>query len=105
MAFSNDSVVSDILEILGMKNIVLNTNIKRPIISNEFILKNNPDVIILGIQANNIDELLKLNPLLKNTNAYKNNQIYFYKNTHVLLRLSPVIIERIEDFKNSIKVK
>lgn len=65
MAFSNDSVVSDILEILGMKNIVLNTNIKRPIISNEFILKNNPDVIILGIQANNIDELLKLNPLLK----------------------------------------
>lgn len=105
MAFSKDSVIYDIFEILGIKNLELDTNIKKPIISNEFILKNNPDIIILGISANNINDLIKLNPFIKYTNAYKNNQIYFYKNTHILLRLSPMITKRIQDFKDDIKLK
>lgn len=105
MAFTKDSAIYDIFEILGIKNLELNTNIKRPIISNEFILKNDPDIIILGINANDIKELLTFNPFIKHTKAYKNNQIYFYKNTHILLRLSPMITERIQDFKDNIKLK
>lgn len=105
MAFAKDSIIYDIFEILGIKNLELDTNIKRPIVSNEFILKNNPDIIILGISANNINDLIKLNPFIKHTNAYKNNQIYFYKNTHTLLRLSPMITKRIQDFKTNIKLK
>lgn len=105
MAFTKDSPIYDIFEILGIKNLEFDTNIKRPIISNEFILKNDPDMIILGISANDVNELIKLNPFIKHTKAYKNNQIYFYKNTHILLRLSPMITKRIQDFKDDIKLK
>ncbi|MBZ7944907.1 ABC transporter substrate-binding protein [Campylobacter sp. RM10532] len=98
MAFSDNSLIADILKLIGIKNLSPKSNIARPIISEEYILKQNPDLLIFGINATE-KNLLNNNSLLKNTKAVKKNQIYTYKNTYLLLRLSPKIIDRIEEFK------
>ena len=101
MAFNDTSLIAEILKIIGIENKGPKTNVARPVISSEFILKQNPDIIVLGISADkkNLDE----NSLLKNAKAIKQNQVYTNKNTHILLRLSPKIVDRIKEFKNNLK--
>ncbi|RDU65124.1 ABC transporter substrate-binding protein [Helicobacter sp. MIT 14-3879] len=103
MAFSNNSLIADILKIIGVKNLSPDSDIKRPIITSEYILKANPEILLLGIEANNIENLLSYNPILKNITATKNNNILIYKNTLPLMRLSPNIIDSIKDLKSFIK--
>lgn len=103
MAFSDNSLVADILRILGIKNLTVKSEIQRPIISSEFILKQDPDMIILGITVEDSKELIKQNQVLQNTKAYKNGHIFSYDKTHSLLRLSPTMIDRIKEFKQVLK--
>lgn len=103
MAFSDNSLIADILRILGIKNLTVKSEIQRPIISSEFILKQDPDMIILGISIEDSKELIKQNEVFKNTKAYKNGQIFSYDKTHSLLRLSPTMIDRIKEFKQVLK--
>ena len=103
MAFNDNSLMADILRLMGIKNLSPKSDIARPVISAEYILKQNPDLLIFGINAN--DNLLNTNVLLKNTKAAKTGQIYTNKNTHILLRLSPKIIDRIKDFKMELENK
>ncbi|TQR32429.1 ABC transporter substrate-binding protein [Campylobacter sp. MIT 99-7217] len=103
MAFSSNSLIADILQIIGIKNLTPQSQIQRPIISSEYILTQNPDMLILGIQATDIDELTRRNPLLKSTKAYKNKRIYVYPKTHTLLRLSPNIIDQIKNLKTALE--
>lgn len=88
MAFSDNSLIADILKLIGIKNLSPKSNIARPIISEEYILKQNPDLFIFGINATD-KNLLDSNSLLKNT--------------YLLLRLSPKIIDRIKEFKAELK--
>lgn len=99
MAFNDNSVIADILRLLGLQNKTIATNVARPILSNEFVLKADPDILILGVQANDISALIAQNPALKNLKAYKNNAIFTYPKAHRLLRVSPTIIEGIKDLK------
>lgn len=103
MAFSDNSLVADILRILGIKNLTVKSEIQRPIISSEFILKQDPDMIILGITVEDSKELIKQNQVLQNTKAYKNGHIFSYDKTHSLLRLSPTMVDRIKEFKQVLK--
>lgn len=102
MVFADNSIIGDIFRVIGIKNLSPQSDVKRPMISSEFILKKNPDIIMLGMQIRDTKEFIKLNPLLENTNAFKNSQIYFNPNTSILLRLSPKITERIADFKKKL---
>ncbi|WP_139852073.1 ABC transporter substrate-binding protein [Campylobacter jejuni] len=97
MAFNDNSLIADI----GIKNLSPQSQISRPVISAEYILKQNPDILILGINAKN--NLLDTNALLKNTKAVKTGSIYFNKDTPILLRLSPKIIDRIQEFKTKLE--
>ncbi|EAI2862274.1 ABC transporter substrate-binding protein [Campylobacter jejuni] len=101
MAFNDNSLIADILRLIGIKNLSPQSQISRPVISAEYILKQNPDILILGINAKN--NLLDTNALLKNTKAVKTGSIYFNKDTHILLRLSPKIIDRIQEFKTKLE--
>ena len=103
MAFSDNSLVADILRILGIKNLTVKSEIQRPIISSEFILKQDPDMIILGITVEDSKEFIKQNQVLQNTKAYKNGHIFSYDKTHSLLRLSPTMVDRIKEFKQVLK--
>ncbi|CAG9468995.1 Haemin uptake system periplasmic haemin-binding protein [Campylobacter upsaliensis] len=101
MAFNDNSLIAEILTLIGIKNLSPKSQIERPIISAEFILKQNPDLLILGINAN--QAFLTQNALLSQTKALKTGQIYTNEKTHILLRLSPKIIERIAEFKRALK--
>lgn len=102
MAFNDNSVIADILRLLGLQNKTITTNVARPILSNEFLLKADPDILILGVQANDISTLIAQNPALKNLKAYKNNAIFTYPKAHRLLRVSPTIVEGIKDLKSTL---
>lgn len=99
MAFNKASINSDIMDLIGIKNLSPNTGVSRPIISSEFILKANPDILILGLGVDDAGEFLNANPLIKNTKAAKENRIYINKNSFLLMRLSPKITDRIKEFK------
>jgi len=101
MAFNDNSLMADILRLIGLKNLSPQSPVSRPVISAEYILKQNPDFLILGINAG--ENLLSTNTLLKNTKAAKTGQIYINKDTHTLLRLSPKIVDRIEEFKSKLE--
>ncbi|EAJ4766738.1 ABC transporter substrate-binding protein [Campylobacter jejuni] len=101
MAFNDNSLIADILRLIGIKNLSPQSQISRPVISAEYILKQNPDILILGMDAKN--NLLDTNALLKNTKAVKTGSIYFNKDTYILLRLSPKIIDRIQEFKTKLE--
>ncbi|EAI6798433.1 ABC transporter substrate-binding protein [Campylobacter coli] len=101
MAFNDNSLIADILRLIGIKNLSPQSEIARPIISAEYILKQNPDLLILGINADG--NILNANALLKNTKATQMGQIYHNENTHILLRLSPKIIDRIKEFKTRLE--
>lgn len=102
MAFNDNSVIADILRLLGLQNKTIATNVARPILSNEFLLKADPDILILGVQANDISTLITQNPALKNLKAYKNNAIFTYPKAHRLLRVSPTIVDGIKDLKSTL---
>lgn len=101
MAFNDNSLIADILRLIGIKNLSPKSKIARTIISPEYILKQNPDLLILGINAD--ENSLKTNPLLQKIKATKTKQFYINKNTHILLRLSPKIIDRIKEFKDNLE--
>ncbi|MDE5603006.1 MAG: ABC transporter substrate-binding protein [Helicobacter sp.] len=102
MAFSDNSLMSDILNLIGIINLSPKSEIERFIVSSEFIAKAKPDILILGLRINDIKSFKEANPLLKNTPAFKNSAIFFNPNTYILLRLSPKITGRIAEFKTRI---
>lgn len=105
MAFSQNSVIADILNLIGVKNLTPESKIKRPIITSEYILTQNPDLLLLSMQAKNVEDLVSKNPILKNTKAYKQGQIIIYDNVYSLLRISPNITKAIAKFKADLEGK
>ena len=104
MGFNDNSMVADIMRIVGLENKTIATKIPRPIISNEFLLKANPDMLIFDLQITDKEMLIAQNPTLKNLKAYKNNQIYACNpKVHTLLSASPTIVERIKQFKQHLQ--
>lgn len=99
MAFSENSMIADIFELIGIKNLTPKSDLKRPIITSEYIIKQNPNLIIIGIQAKDLKSFVEQNPSLKATQAYKDENILFYENTHKLLRISPTLPQNIKTFK------
>ena len=99
MAFSQNSMIADIFELIGIKNLTPKSELKRPIITSEYLIKQNPNLIIIGIQAKDLKSFVEQNPSLKATQAYKDENILFYENTHKLLRISPTLPQNIKTFK------
>ncbi len=102
MAFSDNSLMADILNLIGISNLSPKSEIERFIISSEFMAKAKPDILILGVGIGNVEKFKEANPLLKNTPAFKNSAIFINSNTYILLRLSPKITDRIAEFKTKI---
>lgn len=96
MIFASNTLIGDILSSFGVKNIRLDIkDLSRPIISSEAILSNEIDFILYGLSIKDKAGLLKQNPSLKSTKAYKNHAIEFVQ-PYALLRGSPLIIKDIQ---------
>ena len=99
MVFGNDNLPNDIMKLLNIKNIAENQKGKNPIVTPEFIMKENPDIIITLLP--NPSEIVATNPQLKNVNAIKNSK-FIVVNSSQILRGSPRTIDQIEEIAKSV---
>ena len=99
MAFGNDNLPNDIMKLLNIKNIAENQKGKNPIVTPEFIIKENPDIIITLLP--NPSQIVTTNPQLKNVNAIKNSK-FIVVNSSQILRGSPRTIDQIEEIAKAV---
>lgn len=102
MVFGGDTLPSDILTAIGIRNIAQNITGDKPILSTEFLVNQNPDIILYGLRIKDKDELLRSNSSFQYLNAIKQNRVYFLE-LHSLLRGSPSIIDEIVELKKTLK--
>ena len=99
MVFGNDNLPNDIMKLLNIKNIAENQKGRNPIVTPEFIMKENPDIIITLLS--NPAQIVATNPQLKNVNAIKNNK-FIVVNSSQILRGSPRTIDQIEEIAKAV---
>ena len=99
MVFGNDNLPNDIMKLLNIKNIAENQKGRNPIVTPEFIMKENPDIIITLLP--NPAQIVATNPQLKNVNAIKNNK-FIVVNSSRILRGSPRTIDQIEEIAKAV---
>ena len=99
MVFGNDNLPNDIMKLLNIKNIAENQKGRNPIVTPEFIIKENPDMIITLLP--NPSQIVATNPQLKNVNAIKNNK-FILVNSSQILRGSPRTIDQIEEIAKAV---
>ncbi|MGP1485607.1 MAG: ABC transporter substrate-binding protein [Campylobacter sp.] len=94
-AFNGKTLPGDIFEKLEMINVAKDLQGSTPIASTEFILAQNPDFIVVVGRGEDKENFLKQNPILKTTNAAKNDKIIVVPSS-MILRGSPRIDESVE---------
>ena len=99
MVFGNDNLPNDIMKLLNIKNIAENQKGRNPIVTPEFIMKENPDIIITLLP--NPAQIAATNPQLKNVNAIKNSK-FIVVNSSQILRGSPRTIDQIEEIAKAV---
>ena len=99
MVFGNDNLPNDIMKLLNIENIAENQKGRNPIVTPEFIIKENPDIIITLLP--NPSQIVATNPQLKNVNAIKNSK-FIVVNSSQILRGSPRTIDQIEEIAKAV---
>ena len=96
MVFTEKSLPGQIFETLGIENIANNLPGGRPIISAEYLIAQNPDILVGSMAIKNKDDILNSNPFVKETKAGKNKNI-FILDSNKILRGTPRIIDALLD--------
>lgn len=102
MGFDAKSLPGQILDIIGIENITVGLKGSRPIISPEYLLAKNPNIIIGAMSINSADDIVNANPFVKETDAAKNKSIFIVDSAKVL-RGSPRIFDAIEELYGEIE--
>jgi len=100
-AFSEKSIPGDVLRYLGVTNIATNVPGERPILSPEYILKENPDFLAGAMSLNSPQQIIEASNVISKTNAGKNNNI-FILDSSVILRSSYRIFDEMEVLKEKL---
>jgi len=100
MSVGENTYLNKLIEDAGGINIAKKAKGDWPILSQEFIITENPEVIIIAYMGQNIEEVLK-RPGWENIDAVKNKRIY-YINPDLIYRLGPRIIDGMEELFNLI---
>lgn len=100
-SFEKNSLPVEILETLGLNVIVPKVG-KKPIISSEYILRENPKYIIGTRGVKNIDGIKNSVQLIEETDAYKNKNIYVIDSSEIL-RASHRVFDEIEKIYEELK--
>ena len=100
-SFEKNSLPVEILETLGLNVIVPEVG-KKPIISSEYILRENPKYIIGTRGVKNIDGIKNSVQLIEETDAYKNKNIYVIDSSEIL-RASHRVFDEIEKIYEELK--
>lgn len=97
MGFNSKTLPGEVLELLGIENITDTLTGERPIISQEFLLKENPDFLAGAMSIKSVNDIKNSNPAMKEIKAGQNNNI-FIVDSNKILRGSPRIFELILEF-------
>lgn len=92
--FGKGTLPNDIMEMLNIKNIAAGMQGMSPTLTPEYIIKENPDIILTFVK--NPQEIVKANPQIKDISAIKNNKFVVLE-TGQILRGSPRMIDYIAD--------
>jgi iron complex transport system substrate-binding protein len=102
MAFGDNSLPGEVLELYGVKNLTDKVSGERPILTPEYIIEENPDFLLIGLGVTSEDDIITANPQLKDINAVKNKNI-IKVNSQALLRGSPRIVDETMKLYEEIK--
>ena len=92
--FGKGTLPNDIMEMLNIKNIAAGMVGMSPTLTPEYIIKENPDIILTFVK--DPQEIVKANPQIKDISAIKNNKFVVLE-TGQILRGSPRMIDYIAD--------
>ena len=92
--FGKGTLPNDIMEMLNIKNIAAGMEGMSPTLTPEYIIKENPDIILTFVK--DPQEIVKANPQTKDISAIKNNKFVVLE-TGQILRGSPRMIDYIAD--------
>ena len=92
--FGKGTLPNDIMEMLNIKNIAAGMEGMSPTLTPEYIIKENPDIILTFVKDPH--EIVKANPQIKDISAIKNNKFVVLE-TGQILRGSPRMIDYIAD--------
>jgi len=92
--FGKGTLPNDIMEMLNIKNIAAGMEEMSPTLTPEYIIKENPDIILTFVK--DPQEIVKANPQIKDISAIKNNKFVVLE-TGQILRGSPRMIDYIAD--------
>ena len=100
-AFSENSIPGDVLKHLGVINIAANVSGQRPILSPEYILKENPDFLAGAMSLDDPQQIIESSNVIPKVKAGKNNNI-FILDSSVILRSSYRIFDEMEVLKEKL---
>lgn len=96
MAFSQDSLPGEIFQVLGIENLSSSLYGKRAILSPEFLIKSDPEIIVASMGVQSPDDILRAVPIARETSAGKNRNIKIVSSEKVL-RATPRVIDALEE--------
>ncbi|WP_020612922.1 ABC transporter substrate-binding protein [Sediminispirochaeta bajacaliforniensis] len=94
MGFTNESLPGEILNLLGVTNIAVGLSGKRPIISSELLVSENPDFLFISMSIENPEALLSAESAVARTRAGREGHISTIPSS-LILRPSPRIVDGI----------
>ena len=92
--FGKGTLPNDIMEMLNIKNIAAGMEGMSPTLTPEYIIKENPDIILTFVK--DPQEIVRANPQIRDISAIKNNKFVVLE-TGQILRGSPRMIDYIAD--------
>ena len=102
MAFNSSSLPGMIMEFLGIENITDGLPGGRPIISPEYLIESNPNILMGSMAIKDPSDIIASNPFVRATDAGKGNNLLIV-DSNKILRASPRIIDAVEELYEELK--
>lgn len=104
MAFNSKSLPGQVFNLLGIENIADDLPGGRPIISPEYLIAANPNILLGAMGIAKKEDILKSNPFVKDTEAGKRGRIAIVDSDKIL-RPTPRIIEVVTELYEELSVE
>lgn len=96
MAFTEKSLPGEIFTTLGIENIASGLPGGRPILSPEYLISKNPDLLVGSMSIKNKNDIINSNPFVKQTKAGQNGNVLVVDSSKIL-RPTPRIIDALDE--------
>ena len=102
MVFNTNSLPGRVFEFLGIENIADGIPGGRPIISPEYLIESNPNILMGSMAIKSPRDIIATNPFVEATDAGRNKNLMVV-DSNKILRASPRIIDAVEELYEELK--